>query len=71
MANKHETKGNGFTCTKCGSEVKVIDSRNTDFDMEIRRRRECLNPTCKHRYHTIEKMEADLDFYELEPFDGA
>lgn len=43
-------------CPYCGyGESKVVDSRSTDDDMAIRRRRECLN--CSRRYTTYEKIE--------------
>ncbi|MHC6179536.1 transcriptional regulator NrdR [Clostridium sp. JNZ X4-2] len=43
-------------CPYCGyGESKVVDSRSTDDDMAIRRRRECLN--CNKRYTTYEKIE--------------
>jgi transcriptional repressor NrdR len=43
-------------CPYCGyNESKVIDSRSTDDDMNIRRRRECLK--CSKRYTTYEKIE--------------
>lgn len=43
-------------CPFCGFEdSKVIDSRATDDNMAIRRRRECLK--CNKRYTTYEKVE--------------
>lgn len=43
-------------CPYCGfGESKVIDSRSTEDDMSIRRRRECLK--CSRRYTTYEKVE--------------
>lgn len=43
-------------CPFCGFEdSKVIDSRSTEDNMAIRRRRECLN--CNKRYTTYEKIE--------------
>jgi transcriptional repressor NrdR len=36
-------------------ESKVIDSRRTEGDYEIRRRRECM--ACGHRFTTYEKVE--------------
>jgi transcriptional repressor NrdR len=43
-------------CPYCGfEESKVIDSRSTEDDMAIRRRRECLK--CSKRYTTYEKVE--------------
>lgn len=43
-------------CPFCGfDESKVIDSRSTEDDMAIRRRRECLK--CSKRYTTYEKVE--------------
>lgn len=44
-------------CPYCGySESKVIDSRPTDDDNSIRRRRECL--ACSKRFTTYEIMES-------------
>lgn len=46
----------GMRCPYCThEESKVIDSRSTDDDMAIRRRRECLK--CGKRYTTYEKIE--------------
>lgn len=43
-------------CPFCGFEdSKVIDSRSTEDNMAIRRRRECLQ--CSKRYTTYEKIE--------------
>jgi len=43
-------------CLFCGyEESKVIDSRSTEDNMAIRRRRECLK--CSKRYTTYEKVE--------------
>lgn len=43
-------------CPYCNFlESKVIDSRRTEDDSEIRRRRECLQ--CGHRFTTYEKVE--------------
>lgn len=43
-------------CMYCGcTESKVIDSRPTDEDAAIRRRRECLN--CGKRFTTYEKID--------------
>ena len=39
----------------CYAESKVVDSRSTEDDMSIRRRRECLK--CNKRYTTYEKVE--------------
>lgn len=43
-------------CPYCGFlESKVVDSRRTDDDGEIRRRRECIK--CGNRFTTYEKVE--------------
>lgn len=43
-------------CPFCGcEESKVVDSRSTEDNMAIRRRRECLK--CSKRYTTYEKVE--------------
>ena len=43
-------------CPYCGfEESKVVDSRSTEDNMSIRRRRECLS--CAKRYTTYEKVE--------------
>ncbi len=43
-------------CPFCGyTESKVVDSRPTDEDARIRRRRECLN--CARRFTTYEVIE--------------
>lgn len=42
-------------CPSCGfSESKVVDSRPTEDDTSIRRRRECLE--CGHRFTTYERL---------------
>ncbi len=41
------------TCRK--SETRVVDSR--DDESVVRRRRECLDPRCKHRFTTYERQE--------------
>ena len=47
---------NVLKCPFCGyEESKVIDSRSTEDNMAIRRRRECSN--CAKRYTTYEKIE--------------
>jgi transcriptional repressor NrdR len=47
---------NKLKCPFCGyEESKVVDSRSTEDDMAIRRRRECLK--CNKRYTTYEKVE--------------
>jgi transcriptional repressor NrdR len=43
-------------CPYCGyDESKVVDSRSTEDNLAIRRRRECLS--CNRRYTTYEKIE--------------
>ena len=43
-------------CPFCGfDESKVVDSRSTDDNTTIRRRRECIS--CSKRYTTYEKIE--------------
>lgn len=44
-----------FKCPKCGSPTRVIDSRSKT-PSSTRRRRLCLNPECKYRVTTIEKI---------------
>jgi transcriptional repressor NrdR len=44
-------------CPKCNNKnTRVLDSRVTDSDKAIRRRRECAD--CKFRFTTFERMEA-------------
>lgn len=46
-------------CPYCSKEEsKVIDKRNTDAEIAIRRRRECLK--CNKRFTTYERVETDL-----------
>jgi transcriptional repressor NrdR len=50
-------KGTALICPTCRkSETRVVDSR--DDENVVRRRRECLDPRCKHRFTTYERMEA-------------
>ncbi len=45
-------------CPKCGYEdSRVIDSRPSESGTAIRRRRECLNPSCGERFTTYERCE--------------
>lgn len=42
-----------MNCPKCGHGVQlVVDSRPTDD--RVRRRRECCNKQCRHRFTTLE-----------------
>lgn len=44
-------------CPKCQAlETKVVDSRDTNEQREIRRRRECEK--CEHRFTTFERYQA-------------
>ncbi len=50
-------KGLPLICPTCRkSETRVVDSR--DDETVVRRRRECLDARCKHRFTTYERMEA-------------
>ena len=50
------TKEKNMKCIYCGSdESKVLDSRNSEENNAIRRRRECLN--CGRRWTTYETIE--------------
>lgn len=50
-------KGPPLICPTCRkSETRVVDSR--DDETVVRRRRECLDARCKHRFTTYERMEA-------------
>ena len=52
-----KTFGRSVICPTCRkSETRVVDSR--DDENVVRRRRECLDPRCKHRFTTYERMEA-------------
>ena len=43
-------------CPRCKSQnIKVLESRDTDWGLSIRRRREC--DACKNRFTTFEKIE--------------
>ena len=53
--------GDGMLCPQCKSETAVIDSRPV-LD-SIRRRRECVNPDCRHRYTTREIPQENLENY--------
>lgn len=55
-------------CPKCQEkDTRVLDSRETEGQKAIRRRRECAK--CKHRFTTFERMEA-TDFIVVKK-DGA
>ena len=50
-------EGSPLICPTCRkSETRVVDSR--DDETVVRRRRECLDLRCKHRFTTYERMEA-------------
>jgi transcriptional repressor NrdR len=50
-------EGTPLICPTCRkSETRVVDSR--DDENVVRRRRECLDQRCKHRFTTYERMEA-------------
>jgi transcriptional repressor NrdR len=50
-------EGSPLICPTCRkNETRVVDSR--DDESVVRRRRECLDPRCKHRFTTYERMEA-------------
>ena len=52
-------------CPKCGAEyacIKVIDSRETPPDNNIRRRRECMK--CGNRFTTYEITSVEKAIYE-------
>ena len=57
--NKYDNNWKALIILKCPfcnhEESKVVDSRSTDDNMTIRRRRECLK--CSKRYTTYEKIE--------------
>lgn len=66
-------RGDAMKCPFCDyDETKVIDSRPTEDNTSIRRRRECLK--CQKRFTTYEKVE-DIPVYVVkkdgkrEPFD--
>ncbi|MFA6992428.1 MAG: ATP cone domain-containing protein, partial [Candidatus Gracilibacteria bacterium] len=43
-------------CPKCKfHDTRVLDSRETEGQKTVRRRREC--PECKHRFTTFERVE--------------
>lgn len=43
-------------CPQCSSEeIKVLESRDTEGGLAVRRRRECED--CKHRFTTFERVE--------------
>ncbi len=45
-------------CPYCQNiESRVLESRATEGKQSIRRRRECLNVDCKHRFTTYERIE--------------
>lgn len=51
------SEGEPLNCPTCRkSETRVVDSR--DDENVVRRRRECLDLRCKHRFTTYERMEA-------------
>jgi transcriptional repressor NrdR len=60
-------------CPNCSApEDRVVDTRPSDGDQAIRRRRECL--ACQHRFTTYERLELELPLVvkkdgRREPFD--
>lgn len=55
---KRERVYHELVCPTCGESTKVIDSRGSRG--AIRRRRECLNETCKYRFTTYEAISEQL-----------
>lgn len=51
-------------CPKCDANTRVLETRS--LDGAIRRRRECHNEQCNHRFSTL---EVEYDFKEKS--DGA
>ena len=47
-------------CPCCSSDSRVIDSRDVSDGLAIRRRRECLNDECLHRWTTYERNEEEV-----------
>lgn len=45
-----------YLCPKCQSATKVLDVRGKGYhgNKFLRRRRQCLSDTCKHRLSTLE-----------------
>jgi|SRR5579875_823676 transcriptional repressor NrdR len=49
-------RGWPLICPSCRkSDTRVIDSR--DDETVVRRRRECLDPSCRHRFTTYERID--------------
>jgi transcriptional repressor NrdR len=45
-------------CPLCSNlENRVLESRAADGGHSVRRRRECLNPSCGHRFTTYERID--------------
>jgi transcriptional repressor NrdR len=45
-------------CPLCSNlENRVLESRAADGGHSVRRRRECLNPACGHRFTTYERID--------------
>ena len=71
----HDVERGFMRCPKCGCEdSRVIDSRPSELGDAIRRRRECLNPSCLERFTTYERREETPILVRkkdgtLEPFD--
>lgn len=56
IGNKHAVRGGKMRCPKCGcEESKVVDSRPSENNDAIRRRRECIQCGC--RFTTYERRE--------------
>ena len=51
----HKIWGVSVNCPKCGSDSKVVDSRTSESQEAIRRRRECQE--CGARFTTYERRE--------------
>jgi hypothetical protein len=41
-------------CPRCGSETRVLETRERDADLTLRRKRECTERRCRHRFWTGE-----------------
>ncbi len=50
-------------CIRCGGETLVRDTRQVDD--YVRRKRDCENPACKHRFWTREKIDPTARSHEV------
>ena len=51
-------------CPKCWAKAKVVDSRCNPRTNHVRRRHECTDSECQHKFTTVELIVGSVDLRE-------